>query len=121
MASTVNVERSRLQNAYAPLRVKILDHYLTVAQLAGIDVGEKAHRLPPKLGHWQYTHSLLVHSACPELAHLVDEIEALSVQRDRKYIKGQHKKQKPGPKPVWQRVGPLNSGRPYELVGEYRG
>jgi hypothetical protein len=119
MASTVNSERSRLQNSYAPLRLKILNHYQTVAELVGGDVGARARKLPPKLGHWQYTHSELVHSVCPELIDTIDEIEALSAQRDPHYIKGRHKKQRTGPKPKWQRVGPLNSGQHHELMGEW--
>lgn len=121
MVSTVNAERSRLQNEYAPLRIKILDHYQVMAQLTGGDAGSVAHKLPRKLGQWHYPHSERVHAACPELSDVIDAIESLAAQRDREYIIGRHKRQRPGPKPGTSRQGPLNTQHTHQLGGDYRG
>jgi hypothetical protein len=120
MASTVKAERSRLHDAYAPLRVAILDHYHAVAELTGGAVEAKAHKLPKKLGQWHSTHSGMVLSICPELADVVSAIEDLCAARDPDHIRGNHKRQRPGPKPGWQRTGPLNSAVLYHTGGEYR-
>lgn len=120
MASTVNAARSRLHDAYAPLRAKILNHYSSVAKLTGADVGGAAYRLPKLLGYWRDTHSDMVLSACPELLDTVNTIEGLCLARDPNYILGKHKPQRPGPKPGWQRTGPLNSAAPHQVGGEYR-
>jgi len=121
MVSTVNAVRSRLQNAYAPLRIQILDHYHTMAQLTGRDAGDEAHRLPRKLGQWHHTHSDKVLAACPELLDTVNAVEGLCLARDPNYIRGQHKRQKPGPRPAWQRIGPLNNPTALNQAGgEYR-
>jgi hypothetical protein len=121
MASIVNAERSRLQNEYAPLRLKILEHYQAVAQLTGGDAGAEAHRLPRKLGQWHHAHSERVHAACPELSDTIDAIENLAAQRDWQYIRGRHKRQRPGPKPGQQRRGPLNTQHLHQSGGVYRG
>jgi hypothetical protein len=120
MARTVAVERSRLHNAYARLRVRILDHYMAVAELTGRELGPKPRQLPHKLGFWRDTHSDMVLSACPELVDTVNDIENLCLARDPYFIRGKHKRQRPGPKPGWQRTGPLNTVAPYQLGGEYR-
>jgi hypothetical protein len=116
----VNAERVRLHELYVPLRLKILDHYLAAAQLVGLGVGRKEHKLPPKLGHWHHTHSDLVLGVCPELLDVVNTIEGLCLARDPNFIRGKHKRQRPGPKPGWQRTGPLNTQAPYQVGGEYR-
>ncbi len=120
MASTVNAERMRLNGLYPPLRLKILDHYRTAAELVGLDVGGEAHKLPVNLGYWHHTHSDLVLGVCPELLDTVNAIEELCLARDPHHIRGKHKRQRPGPKPGWQRTGPLNTHAPYQVGGEYR-
>jgi hypothetical protein len=122
MGSTVAAERSRLHDAYQPLRVRILEHYRAVAQLTGREVGPRVYRLPHKLGYWHDTHTDMVLGVCPELVDVVNAIEDLCAARDPHYIRGKHKRQRPGPKPGWMRKGPLNTpGYLHQVGGEYRG
>src|ERR1700721_4670451 len=101
MASTVSVERVRLNNLYVKPRAKILGYY-RLLPLAGREAASVAHRLPPKLGHWTARHSALVLSVCPEMVDTVAAIEDLASQRGCSYIKGHHIKQRPRQNPPCQ-------------------
>lgn len=85
MSTRVNIERSRLHEEYARLRVQIIRYYLALP-LVGREPDPIAYKIPPKLGHWSHVHSARVLDACPELAGLVHAVEALSKQRDKASI-----------------------------------
>jgi hypothetical protein len=88
MVTIVKDEQSKLQDEYAPLRVKIFNHYRDLA-LVGAAPGAAEHRLPPKLGHWTDRHSALVRAVSAELAQTVQRIDELRALRDPARIKAQ--------------------------------
>lgn len=89
MATTLKVERGKLQAEYARLRAKLFDYY-HVLPLIGPDPGEGARRLPPKLGHWNERHSAIVRTVTPDLAWVVQRIEDLLQRRAKSYIRARH-------------------------------
>jgi len=90
MASTVDVSRAARHEEYVRLRLKIFAYYDVLA-LVGASPGAKAHKLPPKLGHWSWRHSELVREVGGDpLLHIVQRIESLLEQRKPSYIKARH-------------------------------
>lgn len=89
MATTLKAERGKAHAEYARLRLKIFAHYDILA-LVGQPPGARAHKLPPKLGHWSEKHSALVRAVSTELHPTVRRIEELRQARDPDLIKAQH-------------------------------
>jgi hypothetical protein len=79
MATTLKVERGKLQAEYTRLRVKLFEYYHILIL-----------RLPPKLGHWNATHSSIVRTETPDLAWVVQRIEELLQRRSKSYIQARH-------------------------------
>jgi hypothetical protein len=90
MASTLKVERGKLQAEYARLRAKILDYYYHIMPLIGPAPGIEERRLPPKLGHWNERHSDIVRTVAPHLSWIVQRIEELLERRAKAYIQARH-------------------------------
>jgi hypothetical protein len=95
MGSTVSIARIALNESYVRLRIKIMDHYHALS-LVGVEVGAKAYKLPPKLGHWNADHSARVRAASPYLENVVAAIDRLASQRDAGIIAAKHIRRKPG-------------------------
>jgi hypothetical protein len=89
MATTLKVERGKLQAEYTRLRAELFDYY-RILTLVGSDPGVEARRLPPKLGHWNATHSSIVKTVTPDLAWIVQRIEELLQRRSKSYIQARH-------------------------------
>jgi hypothetical protein len=106
MGSTIHNARVALNQAYAPLRDRILAHYANLALVGRGPVycttrrGLDEWNVPRRLGQWHtWTggHSDRVLKVAPELAPTVRAIEALLRRRDPEHIKEQYTKEHPTP------------------------
>jgi hypothetical protein len=121
MTSTLKSERGKGHAEYIKLRLKILDHY-GLLPLVGREAGARAHKLPPKLGHWDpgsNGHSERVLDACPELESVVRAIEELLKKRSPDYIKAHHVGMRRGDN-FRRRGNPKNQINPGEWPPKYK-